>query len=100
MEDELLCRLDPQAEEHLIQDEELAEVFLDRGDFSPEAVDELLDGLWLSEMSVPNRRGKAFQDYPVVSAHVAGMFRHGGVVGATNLARRRPALTKFFLCKL
>eukprot|EP00439_Symbiodinium_sp_Y106_P031339 s1882_g3.t1 len=97
VEDELLCRLDPQAEEHLIQDEELAEVFLDRGDFSPEAVDELLDGLWLSEMSVPNRRGKAFQDYPVVSAHVAGMFRHGGVVGATNLARRRPALTKFLV---
>ena len=96
-QEDRLCKLDPQAEEHLIQDEELAETFLDQGDFSPDAVDDLLTSLWLSEVSVPNRRGKAFQDYATVSAHVAGMFRHGGVVGATNLARQRPALTKFLV---
>ena len=96
-QEDQLCKLDPQAEEHLIQDEELAETFLDQGDFSPDAVDDLLTSLWLSEVSVPNRRGKAFEDYATVSAHVAGMFRHGGVVGATNLARQRPALTKFRL---
>ena len=78
---ERLCHLDPQTQEHLIQDEELAETFLDAGDFSPEAVEELLGSLWLSEMSVPNRRGKAFEDCPMVSAHVVGMFRHGGVSG-------------------
>ena len=69
-------------------------------DFSPQAVDELLDGLWLSEMMVPNRRSKVFLDHPMLSAHVAGMFRHGGVVGATNLARQRPALTKFLVAAM
>ena len=100
VESERLCKLDPQIEEHLLQDEELAEVFLENGDFSPQAVDELLDGLWLSEMTVPNRRSKAFLGHPTVSAHVAGMFRHGGVVGATNLARQRPALTKFLVAAM
>ena len=93
---ERLCKLDPQWEERLIQDEELAEAFLEKDDVSAEAVEKLLDGLWLSEMMVPNRRSKAFGG-PMVSAHVAGMFRHGGVVGATNFARQRPALTRFLV---
>ena len=33
VESERLCKLDPQIEEHLLQDEELAEVFLESGDF-------------------------------------------------------------------
>ncbi|CAE7940779.1 RE1, partial [Symbiodinium sp. KB8] len=94
---ERLCKLDPQWEEHLIQDEELAEAFLDAGDFSPAALEELLNGLWLAELTVPNRRGKPFQDCPRVAAHVVGMFRHGGVVGSTNFVRLRPALTKFLV---
>ncbi|CAE7580175.1 RE2, partial [Symbiodinium sp. CCMP2456] len=94
---EELCKLDPQQEEHLIQDEECAEVFLEAQDFSPEAMEELLGGLWLGEAMVTNRRGKTFDSGSKVSAHVAGMFRHGGVVGATNLARQRPALTKYLV---
>ncbi|CAE7283572.1 RE1 [Symbiodinium sp. CCMP2592] len=84
-------------DEHLLQDEELAEAFLDAGDFSMEAVEELLNGLWLADVRAPNRRGGAFDHSQFISVHTAGMFRHGGVVGATNLVRHRPALTKFLV---
>ena len=92
--EEKLCKLDPQQEEHLIQDEMRAEAFLEAGDFSPAALEELLESLWLADTTVPNRRGKPFENYSKVSAHVTGMFRHGGVVGATTFVRLRPALTK------
>ncbi|CAE7867461.1 unnamed protein product, partial [Symbiodinium necroappetens] len=92
--EEKLCKLDPQQEEHIIQDELRAEAFLEAGDFSPAAVEELLESLWLGDTVVPNRRGKPFENYSKVSAHVTGMFRHGGVVGATTFVRLRPALTK------
>ncbi|CAE7508968.1 unnamed protein product [Symbiodinium sp. CCMP2592] len=90
-------RCNDQWEEHLIQDEELAETFLDAKDFSADAMDQLLDGLWLSEETVPNRRGETFSHSSRITSHVAGMFRHGGVVGATNLVRHRPALVKFLV---
>ncbi|CAE7031319.1 RE2 [Symbiodinium sp. CCMP2592] len=90
-------RCNDQWEEHLIQDEELAETFLDTKDFSADAMDQLLDGLWLSEETVPNRRGETFSRSSRITSHVAGMFRHGGVVGATNLVRHRPALVKFLV---
>ncbi|CAE7254368.1 unnamed protein product, partial [Symbiodinium sp. CCMP2456] len=45
-------------DEHLLQDEELAGVFLDAGDYSMEAVESLLEGLWLGEQVIPNRRSK------------------------------------------
>ena len=92
--EEKLCKLDPQQEEHIIQDELRAEAFLEAGDFSPAAVEELLESLWLGDTVVPNRRGKPFENYSKASAHVTGMFRHGGVVGATTFVRLRPALTK------
>ncbi|OLQ15439.1 Retrovirus-related Pol polyprotein from transposon TNT 1-94 [Symbiodinium microadriaticum] len=95
--EEKLQKLHRQWEEHLIQDEELAEAFLEAGNFTPAALEELLSGLWLAELTVPNRRGQPFQDCPRVASHVVGMFRHGGVVGATNFTRHRPALTKFLV---
>ena len=93
----MVAKFEVEDDEHTLQDEELAEAFLDAGDFSWQAVEELLDGLWLSDIVVPNRRKGAFEPSSFISVHVAGMFRHGGVVGATNWVRRRPALTKLLV---
>ena len=93
----MVAKMEVEDDEHLLQDEELAEAFLEEGNFTWEAAEELLEGSWLSETMVPNRRGEAFGQCPFISAHVVGMFRHGGVVGATNLVRKRPALSRFLV---
>ncbi|CAE7720268.1 unnamed protein product, partial [Symbiodinium necroappetens] len=95
--DEQALRCEQLEDEHLIQDEELAALFLEAGDYSMSAVEELLESLWLKEHLVPGRRPEVFDGAPQVSVHVLGMFRHGGVVGATTLARTRPFLTRFLV---
>ena len=97
IEEEILAKLGPLDQEHLLQDEELAAAFIDAGDYSMKAVEELLEGLWLGEQLSPNRRGAVFSGTMQVSVHVLGMYRHGGVVGATLLARTRPLLTQFLV---
>ena len=57
----VVAKFEVEDDEHTLQDEELAEAFLDAGDFSWQAVEELLDGLWLSDIVVPNRRKGAFE---------------------------------------
>ena len=97
LEEEMVAKLAPLDQEHLLQDEELAAIFLDAGDYSMNAVEELLEGLWLGEQFAPNRRGEVFSGTTRASVHVLGMYRHGGVVGATLLARTRPLLTQFLV---
>ena len=80
IEEEMIAKLAPLDQEHLIQDEELAAIFLEAGDYSMKAVEELLEGLWLGEQQAPNRRRAVFSGTTPVSVHVLGMYRHGGVV--------------------
>ena len=61
------------------------------------AVEELLQGLWLGEQPASNRRAEECSEASWVSVHVLGMYRHGGVVGTTTLARTRPLLTQFLV---
>ena len=97
VESEVLAKLSPEDSEHLIQDEELAAIFLEAGDYSMSAVEELLQGLWLGEQPASNRRAEECSEASWVSVHVLGMYRHGGVVGTTTLARTRPLLTQFLV---
>ena len=84
-------------DEHLRQDEALAAALLEAGDYTLEAVEKLLEGLHLKQCFGANRRSGVLMDSSSVSVHVLGMFRHGGVVGATNLARTRPCLTRYLV---
>ena len=81
-------------DENVARDEKEAAAFLEVGDFSLEALEKLLDGLHLQQCVAPNRRAELPGDTPQVSVHAFGMFRHGGVVGATTLAKTRPCLTR------
>ena len=83
-------------EKVLLQDEKLAKEFFEAGDFSMTAADELLEGLSLGELYTPNRRPGLYEgDCQKVAVHVFGLYRHGGVVGTTLGARRRPWLARF-----
>ncbi|OLQ15613.1 Copia protein [Symbiodinium microadriaticum] len=91
-----VSKMTAEEEEGLRADEEIARKFLEAGDFSMDAADELLESLSLGEVYSHNRRPGTYEnDSDKVSVHVLGMFRHGGVVGATLGARRRPFLTQF-----
>ncbi|CAE7948229.1 putative mitochondrial protein [Symbiodinium microadriaticum] len=84
-------------EEQILKDEELAASFIDKGDYSLAAVEEFLDSVSLGRQDVANRRPGVIADVGHVSVHVLGMFRHGGVVGATTMARSRPKVTHFLV---
>ena len=92
-----VCKLGVYDEEQVIKDEELAASFIDKGDYSMAAVEELLENVSLGQHDGVNRRPGVIADVGHVSVHVLGMFRHGGVVGATTMARVRPQLTQFLV---
>ena len=94
--DDVVSKMTVEEEQGLLHDEELARQFLEAGDFSMDAADELLESLSLGQVYAHNRRPGTYEnDTDKVAIHVLGMFRHGGVVGTTLGARRRPFLTQF-----
>ena len=78
----------------IAEDEEMAQKFLDQGDFGIQALEDFICQLRLRDQTRPQRIKTAVVAVPA-AVHTFGLFRHGGVLGLTNSLKTRPRVALF-----
>ena len=77
------------------EDEAMAAKFLEAGNFSVQALEDIVCQLRLRDQTRPLRPKTMVNVVSDAAVHNFGMFRHGGVTGLTSSLRRRPSVVRF-----